>query len=359
MKRPLRLAIMLILVPVGLMACYLISVIIYASITDLKPPPLQEAQLLQKSSLKRVPDTISLLTWNLGYAGLGAEADFFYDGGKTVRMPEVVVQGYLKGLSLEIKRFQSEVDFFLFQEVDQASRRSYGLNQVDSLSQILPDYAGYFAKNYQVGFVPMPIFKPLGKVKGGLASFSKYQPIASQRHQLEGNYAWPTKLFFLDRCFLLQRYPLANMGRELVVINVHNSAYDDGSLKQKQMNQLKEVLLAEQAKGNYVIAGGDWNQFPPDFRGVGAFLLEETEADSNAFVPSSFPTEEWQWAYDPAIPTNRSLAAPFDDSTTFRSILDFFLVSPHVEVLEVRTKNLGFAFSDHQAVQLTVVLSLH
>ena len=125
------------------------------------------------------------------------------------------------------------------------------------------------------------------------------------------------------------------------------------------MNQLKEVLLSEQAKGNYVIVGGDWNQFPPDFRGVGAFLLEETETDSNSFVPSNFPAEGWQWVYDPAIPTNRSLSAPFDEAATFQSIIDFYLVSPHVEVLEVRTKNLGFAFSDHQAVQLTVALNLY
>ena len=56
-------------------------------------------------------------------------------------------------------------------------------------------------------------------------------------------------------------------GGELVLINTHNSAYDDGSLKKAQMEQLKVVLVEEAAKGNFVIVGGDWNQFPAGFEG--------------------------------------------------------------------------------------------
>ncbi|NJM15622.1 MAG: hypothetical protein HC896_09855 [Bacteroidales bacterium] len=68
----------------------------------------------------------------------------------------------------------------------------------------------------------------------------------------------------LDRCFLLQRFGLSN-GKQLVVINTHNSAYDDGTLRNLQMNYLKTILKNEQASGNYIIVGGDWNQCPPGF----------------------------------------------------------------------------------------------
>ena len=69
----------------------------------------------------------------------------------------------------------------------------------------------------------------------------------------------------LDRCFMVNRYPLEN-GKELLVINTHNEAFDPGEIRKAQMAYLKEFLLSEYAKGNYIIAGGDWNMSPPDFK---------------------------------------------------------------------------------------------
>ena len=52
--------------------------------------------------------------------------------------------------------------------------------------------------------------------------------------------------------------------KELVLINLHMSAYDKGGeFRQKQLNMLEEVLQDEYKKGNYVIAGGDWNHVIP------------------------------------------------------------------------------------------------
>ena len=65
----------------------------------------------------------------------------------------------------------------------------------------------------------------------------------------------------LDRCFLLSRLALPD-GKELVLINTHNEAFDDGSQRNQQMAVLKELMLKEYEKGNYVITGGDWNLNP-------------------------------------------------------------------------------------------------
>ena len=54
-------------------------------------------------------------------------------------------------------------------------------------------------------------------------------------------------------------------GKELVMINTHNEAFDAGEIRTAQMSFLKDFVQSEYNKGNYVIAAGDWNQSPPGF----------------------------------------------------------------------------------------------
>ena len=146
-------------------------------------------------------------------------------------------------------------------------------------------------------------------------------------------------------------------GGDLVIINTHNSAYDDGTLKQAQMQQLKQVLIEEYARGNFVIAGGDWNQYASGYTGIAGVPGPNLDSlDTRYFVPADYPETGWQWAADLAVATNRSLRAPFDPATTYQGVIDYYLVSPNVEVLNVKGVDLGFAFSDHQPVQLEVAL---
>ena len=71
-----------------------------------------------------------------------------------------------------------------------------------------------------------------GEVLSGLVTFSRYQPKESTRFQLPGDYPWPDRIFHLDRCASVHRIP-TNMGPELVVINIHNSAFDKGGFLKK------------------------------------------------------------------------------------------------------------------------------
>ena len=75
-------------------------------------------------------------------------------------------------------------------------------------------------------------------------TLSKYDAASSVRFSFPGNFSWPLGLFFLDRCFLVNRYTLKNE-KELLVINTHNSAYDDGSLRDEQLKFLKDFIQAE------------------------------------------------------------------------------------------------------------------
>lgn len=339
---------------IAIIVLYLAGVIIYGTITDYKPEPgsTENLQIKGKATpASEIDSVITLMTWNLGYGGLGKEMDFFYDGGKTVRAPKNLWDKDFKGIR-ETIRANDSIDFILIQEIDRNSKRSYEVDQFREVNHDLQGFSSAFALNYNVKYVPVPYTNPMGKVYGGVATFSKYAPAEAIRYQYPGKFPWPTRIFFLDRCFIAERYPLKS-GKELIIINTHNSAYDEtGEVKDAEMNFLKEFAMAEFKKGNYVIAGGDWNQCPPGFD-----IHTFQKGEYNEFIPPAmsfdyFP-EDWLWAYDPYTPTNRHVEKPLDENT-FKTLIDFYLLSPNIQLIKIKTQNLNFENSDHQPVLMSV-----
>ena len=343
---------------------YVTIVLVYGSATDWQPEEITAPLERGNSAENTVQDSIlTFAIWNMGYGGLGEESDFFYDdggfffaNGKMIRAPREYVEKNVRGQTT----FAGAVaaDFFMLQEVDYDSKRSYGINQFENFGNQLPDFHAAFAANYKNDRVPIPIGEPwraYGRVHSGLATYSDVQPSESVRYQLPGEFDFPTRIFQLDRCALLTRYP-TRFGPELVLVNVHNSAYDsDGSLKRQQMEYLRELALREFEKGNYVIIGGDWNQVPPYFPydkfmpgGAGNFSQVEIAAD---YMP-----DDWTYAYDPTQPTNRKTPEPYVKDETFVTLIDFYLVSPNVRVRRVKGIQQNFQFSDHQPVALIAEL---
>jgi endonuclease/exonuclease/phosphatase family metal-dependent hydrolase len=344
---------------------YFIGLLAHGYWTDWQPAegpsPLE---LTQQSAQKTVTDSIfSLLIWNVGYGGLGAESDFSYDdagmlisGSSMVRSPRPLVEKNLTGALQVLKT--TKADFFLLQEVDAESDRSYRINQYDEYAKALPDYAATFAVNYRCDRVPIPILEPwnaLGKTRSGLATFSRFQPDESTRYQLPGQYPMPDRMFQLDRCAALHRYSTQS-GKSLIIINIHNSAYDPGDkIKAIQMPYLRDIALAEYQKGNFVILGGDWNQCPPHFR-FDSFTPQVAAGYEQGNIPPDFFPEDWTWGYDPTVSTNRKARDPYIKGQTFETLIDFFLVSPNVKIKTVKGLAQGFQFSDHQPVWMEVQL---
>jgi hypothetical protein len=78
LKWSLRLLALFVLAFAGLLA--------FSTLTDYQPEPESEEQLVLNGKATKIEDdTFTALIWNIGYAGLGAEVDFFNDGGKMVR----------------------------------------------------------------------------------------------------------------------------------------------------------------------------------------------------------------------------------------------------------------------------------
>jgi endonuclease/exonuclease/phosphatase family metal-dependent hydrolase len=145
------------------------------------------------------------------------------------------------------------------------------------------------------------------------------------------------------------RYPLIN-GKELVVINHHLSAYDDGTVKQRQMDSLKVKLLSEYKKGNYVVVGGDWNTYPPGY--TSNLKNKGKDGIVEKSMPADYPEAGWKYVFDPSIGSNRKLYEPYVKGQTDEVVIDYFLLSPNVYSISCKTVDLGFENSDHQPVYM-------
>jgi len=333
----------------------MLILILMVTLADFKPPLREILKPAGKVTTDAIQKkTFSVLLWNIGYAGLGSEMDFFYDGGKKVRPKQDYYNICMDGIKKFIQQ-NDTVDFIFLQEVDKKSHRSFRENQVEQLQKMLPAYESVFAANYDVMFVPIPLNRPMGKVLSGVVSLSRYNAHSSERVSFEGNFKWPKNLFMLDRCFIIQRFVLSS-GKVLVMINTHNSAFDDGSLRMAELNVLKQTATEEFRKGNYVVIGGDWNLNPPGYKlsmittgdiGVG----NDVSDTSGHLMP-----EGWQWAFDNTTPSNRFADEPYQKGRTKTTILDYFLLSPNIQIENIETVDFGFRYSDHNPVKMNFKL---
>lgn len=332
--------------------------IILSWLTRYNPPAEEPVEALNtaksETTRKHACDTLRLVTWNIGYAGLGAGMDFFYDGGRRVRCSKPETIENLRGIINHPAQAQKP-DFILLQEVDQHARRTYFINEADSLAAAFPDYTAWFVKNYDVRFVPVPWYNPMGRVVAGLVTLSKYQPTQSVRMKLPGEFDFITQLFMLNRCAHILRFP-ASDGRELVLVNTHNTAFDDGTQRVAQWDFLKDFALSEFNKGNYVIVGGDFNLNPPCFHPDLISTGDAAYRQPGDFPPCPSYPAGWNFIYQKNIPTNRNLDMPYTQGKTPVTTIDFFILSPNISCIYHKTWYDGFRFSDHHAVEIQVVL---
>lgn len=344
MKKVLKLVLIILMVPAALFVIF----IAYSSITEYQP---DETEILFEQhgvvpTLKK--DTLSFLTWNLGFCGLNREMDFFYDGGSKTRPDKDISIANQKRMTSFIAS-NDTLDFIFLQEVDIEAKRSYGQNHYDSIRTNLPEYISVFGKNFDVFYIPAPVLDPVGNVLSGISVFTKHIPYEAYRRSLPGNYSWPKRIFMLDRCSVILKFKISD-DKDLVVLNTHNSAYDDGSLRNVQMTFFDSILKKEYEAGNYVIAGGDWNLNPKGYT---------NPSKNKKYTPGMIPDwflPEWKIVYDGSLNTSRSIETTYNPETTPTTLIDFFIVSPNIEAVSIKGIDLGFESTDHQPVIASFVL---
>ena len=328
------------------------AVLIFYTVREYRPKSIEFLNVGNGTKTLSEGDSFSVLTYNTGYGALSKDEDFFMDGGSKVQPDsKKVVETNLAGISDILKN--QAADFYFLQEVDIDAKRSFHINERAYYEKAL-DMSSIYACNFKCDFVPYPI-PPIGKVEAGLLTMTDYQVESAKRIKLAESFSWPIKTCNLKRCMLETRIPIEGTDKELVLINFHLEAYDSGEGKKIQSRMLADKLQEEYKAGNYVIAGGDFNQ---QFEGVDTYEIHDTDS----WVPGTVYKKDLPEGFDFAVadnaPTCRLLNGPYsgnyEDSQVY--VIDGYIVSDNLQVEQVNVIDTDFEYTDHQPVSLRVTL---
>lgn len=333
------------------------SLLGYLTVDEYKPDDIEDLEIKGDAPEKiEAGKESTIMTWNVGYGALGDNADFFMDGGKKVYSSEKErVEENLAAISDEITAVNPDILFL--QETDRSSSRSYFIDEfqaiIDGSGSRATNGQSSFAPNFKVAFIPLPI-PPIGKAYAGIGTMSAYSISSAERYALPCPFTWPLRTINLKRCLQIMKAPVSGSDKELVLINLHLEAYDEGEGKIAQTNMLREIMLNEVKKGNYVIVAGDFNQ---TFSNIDASMYPSLEGmwESPIISTEDFGSD-FVFLADNTVPTCRSLdkvlldAGSKDPQDFQYYMIDGYIVSSNVEVKEVKTLDLGFKNSDHNPV---------
>ncbi len=297
-------------------------------------------------------DTVyTITTYNVGFGAYSPDFSFFMDGGRYARAYSAdAAKTNISGAANVISTL--DADFAFFQEVDTDATRSRHVNEADILTARFDGYASVFALNYDSPYLFYPLREPIGRSVSGIMTLSRFGANDAVRYSLpieEGL----RRFLDLDRCFSVTRVPTSG-GLELVLLNVHLSAYTSGvGIGEVQLQQVLTVAESEAAAGNYVIIGGDFNKdligdAPARF-GLPASDESWAQPINVGLLPDGFTIAQ---VPDGAAlsPTVRGTDGPYVPGETFLSVIDGFIVSPNVEIVRVENIDTAFEFSDHNPV---------
>lgn len=317
----------------------------------------QSLTINQQSASEQIPtgQELMITSYNIGFGAYSDDYTFFMDGGKeSWAFSEDAVYENIAGAMGVIN--EQAPDIALFQEVDFDATRSYHVDERELVTGGMNDIGQYsytFAQNYDSPFLMYPIFQPHGKNKAGIMTFSNAQINHSMRRSLpieEGI----SKVLDLDRCYSKNHIATDN-GNQLIVYNLHLSAYTaDASTAETQLKMIIEDMQREYKRGNYCIAGGDFNR---DLLGNSPEIFHTAKLDDNWAQPVNMDlfTEDI------------TLVAPFDENNLAASCrnpdkpyekgdfvvtVDGFIVSANVEVVYSNVIETDYKYSDHNPVMM-------
>lgn len=313
-----------------------------------------------KEAVLEINTDYKIMSYNIGFGAYDREFSFFMDTGEMNDGTKTVGK-YGKGVSKENVQKNTDgsleivknagADFYLLQEVDESSTRSYDINQRQAFS--IDGYANTYAQNFHSAYLMYPFSDPHGAVRSGLLTLSKYKIESAVRRSFPVSDGFPDKFFDLDRCFSVHYIPCAG-GKTLVLINLHMSAYDEGgTIRAEQLVMLNAIFEEELEKGNYVIAGGDFNH---DIAGTAdKFASGQKRPDWLYVLEDDDLALGMRFVGDSTAPSCRGADIPYEKGVNYIVAIDGFTVSQNIEV-SIETLDNEFLYSDHNAVTMTFKL---
>lgn len=281
---------------------------------------------------KTVPKQVTVVSYNMGYAS----------GDQNNRghvLSRLEIEKNLQAMALELKELGPDLVFL--QEVDFASRRSYGISQMKYLAKALAlPYSAHaitWNKRY-VAWPYWPLNRHFGKLVSGQAILSRY-PLEDLKiltfPKPQDNAFW-YNWFYIDR--LVQRVQVLLGDQKLTVYNVHLEAFSN-STRQEQLQGLLDWV--KQSGNPHQIVAGDFN-----------LRWESTQADPRQMEEEKSQLQEFQRE------AQIQMTAPEGPQLTFPSWkpekrIDFIFYSPGLS-LEDEGIIAGLLASDHLPVWATL-----
>ena len=354
MKRWVKVLLCIVLAFVLVVGAYVAYVFIdYHRIGDMELTPEGDATATELAAGKRY----TVLSYNIGFGAYEDDYGFFMDGGtESWAWSEERLTANVDAIAAFLAR--QKADFYLLQEVDIDSTRSYHVDERQPIYQALPGMSHVFAQNYDSPFLMYPLTQPHGASKSGLLTFSPAAISSAKRVELPIENS-VMKLVDLDRCYSVSRIPV-NGSKELILYNLHLSAYtSDGAIATEQLKLLLADMQAEYEAGNWCVAGGDFNK---DLLGDSVVWFGEADQDYSWAQPIPdglfdgyditlvAPLDE----NDP-VPSCRNADSAYHEGQYVLTV-DGFMVSKNVAVESAEVVDTGFQWSDHNPVKMVFTL---
>lgn len=297
----------------------------------------------------------TISTYNIGFGAYTQDFSFFMDKGETLDGKKLAGTGsvakskqtVLDNTNGAIKTIQgASPDFAFFQEVDVKADRSHKVNQYNMINKAFENYSNSISINFHSAYLFYPLTSPHGKTDAGIVTLSKYNIDSAVRRSLPVDESFPTKFFDLDRCFQVTRLNVASSEKQLVLINIHLSAYDEGGkVRAKQLEMLNDVLKIEKDSGNYVIVGGDFNH---DIAGsIGLWETNRKQPEWVFVLTNENLADGYRFVASTNAPTCRSTDTKYIKGESYTVVLDGFICSENIEELSINNIDTDFMYSDH------------
>ena len=321
----------LLWIPAGILIIALIYVayvfIAYYRVEDNLSLEVVNARPVTPTDVAATDTPYTLISYNVGFGAYSADFSFFMDGGKESRARSAEEARDNIGGAMQTVAAQSP-DFIFIQELDTDGTRSHHIDQRYIVLYELPagEWQYAFAQNYDSPYLFYPFLHPHGANKSGIMTLSSKAVTSSLRRSLPVENS-VMKLVDLDRCYSVTRVPVAGSEKELILYNLHLSAYtSDGTIAVEQLQMLVADMTEEYEKGNYCVAGGDFNK---DLPGNSAELFGvPAPKDSNWAqpIPEGVISPELTLIVplheDAPVASCRTASESYDPATTFRITVD-------------------------------------
>lgn len=216
-------------------------------------------------------------------------------------------------------------------------------------------YSASFGVNFHSAFLAYPLYSFHGKSNSGLLTLANKKIDEAIRKSLPIDEGMFSRFFDLDRAIVINYLPISN-GKKLVLINCHLSAYDKGGKYRELQTKLLSSLLENLYKdGNYVIAGGDFNQDISD--SIDYFPTKEKVPYWVKKFKKEYLSNNFYFAdAKNNAPTCRGANIPYEKGISYLTVIDGFILSKNIEVIKVFNVENEFKYSDHNPVYLEFIL---